>query len=79
MPCVWWNSSGHTARATPSSVTAPTTPCAAKTDGPTPTTVCDARPSVRAGPSSPSSTRGRVVSGPDSYSPTFDYCMCLPG
>ncbi len=61
--CVWWNSWMPAAPVIPSSVTAPTSPCAARMATRTPTTVFDARRSVWARPSSPSSTQGPVVSG----------------
>lgn len=62
-PCVSWNSWMPVAPATPSSVTAPTGPCAAKMAVLTPTTARDEERSVWPRPSSPSSTRGPVVSG----------------
>lgn len=62
-PCVSWSSWMPVAPATPSSVTAPTGPCAAKMAALTLTTARDEERSVWPRPSSPSSTRGPVVSG----------------
>lgn len=62
-PCVSWNSWMPVAPATPSSVTAPTGPCAAKMAVLTPTTARDEERNAWPRPSSPSSTRGPVVSG----------------
>lgn len=62
-PCVLWNSWMPVAPATPSSVTAPTGPCVAKMAILTPTTARDEERNAWPRPSSPSSTRGPVVSG----------------
>lgn len=60
---MWWNSWAPAAHATPSSVTPPTGPCAARTAARTPTTALDKRQSAWPRPSSPSNTRGPAVSG----------------
>lgn len=62
-PCVWWSSWKPAAPAIRSTAMASTSPCAAKTATPTPTTVFATRQSVWARPSSPSSIQGHVVSG----------------
>lgn len=81
-PCALWSRPALAAPATPSSATAATSRSADRTDAPTPTTACGAKPSASAGRRCPSSTRGPVVSEranlhPSSSSPSFSSSSSL--